>query len=364
MNNCPLLFQFFASPNCVNDFSQTDWQQFVWQAYKTGCVSRVLAYLEEHQLETQVPHSLVWHFTSAKRMKSAQQRDFTFTLSKLAKHLAAYKGDVILLKGAAYAVDTKGKVGQGRLFSDVDIYVDKTDLNTVEQVLVWSGWKYDEEKSDYDINYYRNWMHELPPLANSSVPLMLDLHHHLVPIISRQHFDMQKLAQQTIASEHERFRVLNPEAQLIHTALHMLTNDDMNNISRDLLDFLFIYRSHKSQAFDSRLLNLADESGTHNHVLRALNMLRLFFAEEMSAELSERIARRGNLEKWVDARYQQVFLSRVLDKDPGSNNISLFLMWLRAHYLKMPTWVLIKHGLYKFGSMFAKTSESSVKTEQ
>ena len=245
--SAPILFKLFANPAEAKDFSLEQWSECLKQAYKTGSVARVFACLRRYNLADCIPEQLSWHFTSADRMKQAQARDSNYTINKLSRHLASFKGQVILLKGAAYAVSDDTCVGEGRLFSDIDIYVDHENIDTVEQLLKWSGWEYDEEKSEYDIDYYRNWMHELPPLVNKTLPLMLDVHHHLVPIISRQCFDISALTKTSDVTTHSQFNVLVPEAQLIHTALHMLTNDDMTNITRDLLDFYLNYTANKSR---------------------------------------------------------------------------------------------------------------------
>ena len=87
----------------------------------------------------------------------AQRRD------ERRKVLATVDVDLVLLKGAAYLMAGL-PAARGRVFSDVDILVPVARLAEVENALMLHGWSTTHHNA-YDQRYYRQWMHELPPLA-------------------------------------------------------------------------------------------------------------------------------------------------------------------------------------------------------
>ena len=69
---------------------------------------------------------------------------------------------VILLKGTAF-VAAGLDAGNGRLIGDLDILVPRDRIEEAETALLAAGWEW--VKSDpYDMAYYREHMHELPPV--------------------------------------------------------------------------------------------------------------------------------------------------------------------------------------------------------
>jgi hypothetical protein len=88
-------------------------------------------------------------------------------------------GPVLLLKGAAYAAAGLPPAA-GRLFSDIDLMVPKAQIATAEALLTFDGWV-GSHHSAYDQRYYRQWMHELPPMTHIRRRTVLDLHHNILP---------------------------------------------------------------------------------------------------------------------------------------------------------------------------------------
>ena len=68
----------------------------------------------------------------------------------------------LLLKGGGY-VAAGLPPGTGRRVADIDVLVPRADLARVEQLLRDHGWEF-PDLDPYDERYYREWMHELPPL--------------------------------------------------------------------------------------------------------------------------------------------------------------------------------------------------------
>mgnify|MGYP006221451107 FL=1 len=99
----------------------------------------------------------------------ANQVRMRYETTRVLRALETYEGPLILLKGLAYLAQTLPG-SEGRFCTDVDIMVPRDAIAEVEEKLRAAG--YVGIKTDsYDEKYYRDWMHELPP--------MLSLYTHL-----------------------------------------------------------------------------------------------------------------------------------------------------------------------------------------
>ena len=110
-----------------------------------------------------------------------QRRSALWEADCAARALADYNGKVVLLKGTAY-VAAGLNAGEGRHIGDLDILVARDDLPQVEALLLSKGgWEWVKEDA-YDDAYYRDHMHELPPLIHKDRDRMIDVHHTILPL--------------------------------------------------------------------------------------------------------------------------------------------------------------------------------------
>src|SRR5438093_4672740 len=79
----------------------------------------------------------------------------------------------ILLKGAAY-IAAGLPPGRGRRVADVDVLVPESDLSRVEAILRSNGWEFPEIDA-YDNRYYRERVHELPPMVHCDRRSIVDV---------------------------------------------------------------------------------------------------------------------------------------------------------------------------------------------
>jgi len=105
--------------------------------------------------------------------------------------LAALDPEIILLKGAAY-LEAGLPCSQGRTLSDLDLLVRREELPRIEKTLQEAGWESDTEE-EYDQRYYREWMHEIPPLKHRFRGLEVDIHHNLLALTGRYRVPAEKL---------------------------------------------------------------------------------------------------------------------------------------------------------------------------
>ena len=115
---------------------------------------------------------------------SPPERPRTST-SHLGKWLICqFSSKVVLLKGAAY-IALGLPLAEGRRIADIDILTEKQNLRAAERELIFYGWA-KTKTDDYDQRYYREWMHEIPPLQHRQRGTVVDVHHNILPPILKR----------------------------------------------------------------------------------------------------------------------------------------------------------------------------------
>ncbi len=123
------------------------------------------------------------HFVAGQNVARDYERMLRLETRELYRFLGRLDFPLVYLKGAAYQL--RGlPIARGRVASDVDILVPAPALEAAERTLLRNGWVADKS-DDYDQRYYREWMHELPPLRHHARLSVVDLHHNILPRTSR-----------------------------------------------------------------------------------------------------------------------------------------------------------------------------------
>jgi hypothetical protein len=139
----------------------------------------------------------------------------------------------VLPKGAAHLIAGLPPA-RGRVFSDIDILLPLDRLADAEAGLRLQGWSTMHHDA-YDQRYYWQWMHELPPLRHSARMSVLDVHHAILPRTARPRPDSAKLLGTSVPVAGEpRPRVLCTIDMVLHTATHLLHNEEVSQELRDL----------------------------------------------------------------------------------------------------------------------------------
>ncbi len=147
--------------------------------------------------------------------------------------LANYDGKVILMKGTAY-VAAGLDPGIGRSIGDLDIMVAREDLKRVEDMLLDAGWEW-VKPDPYDDQYYREHMHELPPLIHRERDKMIDVHHTTLPLTARPSPDAQAMLDDAMKLESGLY-IMSPEDMFCHCAAHLMADGDLAGGLRNLWD--------------------------------------------------------------------------------------------------------------------------------
>ena len=145
----------------------------------------------------------------------------------------------------------------------------RTHLDLAEAALKAQGWGF-PELSEYDTKYYREWMHELPPMVHEVRGSVIDLHHTILPRTARLHVDAGVLLERAVAvgSTH----VLCPTHMVLHGAVHLFHDGEIAGAVRDLVDLdglLRIFPTAEHDFFD-RLTADAIELGLERPLFYAL----------------------------------------------------------------------------------------------
>ncbi len=234
---------------------------------------------------------------------------------------------VVLLKGSAF-IAAGLSAGQGRLVGDLDILVPRDRLDDVEAAVLAAGWEW--LKSDaYDDNYYRTWMHELPPLIHRDRDAMIDVHHTILPLTARPKPDVAAMLADSVELA-PGLRMLCPNDMVIHAAAHLFADGDLSGGLRNLWDIRCLADEYLLGGLEDR----ARRHGLWTETRRALRLSNILFGER-------------NVRGFVD----QLYLTRLIARDGWgreTHKLLRFAFYLRSHLIRLPLPMLLRHLFTKW----------------
>lgn len=313
--------------------SPTAWNSVLRTARQTELLGQLGA-----SLYSQMPSDTIhWRIRRALDLEllTAQRRsEAALWEIRTVRRLIPAHIQIIALKGSAYALANDSN-SQGRLFSDVDLLVDAEHLGEVESALISGGWK-PSNVSAYDQRYYRQWMHELPPMEHVRRHTVVDLHHAIIPPVSRFTFDPAKLFKSAIAVAPGVF-VLCPADRIIHSALHAFLEGVPAKALRDLYDINCLVRQHFPCECQDQLLTRARELGIEALTKAALEASTIVFSGETGHSIKYSL--RG---RWLaKAALSAMAPTRTL------GHIAQYALLGHSHWMKMPLRLLLPHMIRK-----------------
>jgi len=342
----PLLLQPERAPR----LTLADWDIVVRQGRRAALLATLATRLDDRHLLKTVPERPRRHLQAAMAIAHRHAAAVAWEAGEIGRALAFGDVPFVLLKGAAY-VAAHLPPAAGRLFSDIDILVEKGRLADAEQALLVHGWV-TTHHDPYDQRYYRQWMHELPPLRHVRRQTVLDLHHALLPETARLHPDPAKVWAAAVAVEGGAgLRVLCPADMVLHSATHLFFDGELDHGLRDLVDLDALLRHFGNDpAFWPRLLDRADELGLGRPLHYALRYTTQRLATPVAAAVVRSAARAAPTP--LAAPLMDALFSRALAPDHPTcatplTPLARFLLYLRAHYLRMPLHLLLPHLLRK-----------------
>lgn len=256
-----------------------------------------------------------------------EARQALWEADRAAEALAPLGVPVVLLKGTAYAAMDLS-AGRGRFIGDLDILVPREAMPAVEAALLRAGWEWVKD-DPYDDAYYRQWMHELPPMIHAGRDRMIDVHHTVLPLTARQTPDAGAMLAEAVPITNELY-VLSPEDRVCHAVAHLLADGDLAGGLRNLWDIHCLLEGLDGQAVEAR----AALHGILPHMRQARRLAAAIYGSGARLTLWDRVVR-----------------ARLLARDEWGRErrkLLRFAFYVRSHWLRMPPAMLLRHLLTKW----------------
>jgi hypothetical protein len=235
----------------------------------------------------------------------------------------------------------------GRLVADLDLLVREADLPAAEQTLLSSGYEI-AKQDEYDQTYYRDWMHELPPMIHPARGTYVDVHHTIAPPVSRLKISSADLVDRAVPLEGASpFLRLSDEDMVLHLCVHMFHDGELDNVLRELFDLdALLGRFGRSSGFWASLVQRAKALGVTRPLHYGVHFATRYLGTSIPEDTRLQIERMGpGLPlRPVIRRVMWVAIVPELGGRPSiSRAVAVFLLFLRAHWLRMPPAMLVRH---------------------
>lgn len=328
----------------VMAFDLRGWDVLIRQARMANLLARLADDIARAGWLDNVPLAPRRHLQSALTIAARQRLEVRAESLRVARALAETGEPLVLLKGAAYALADL-PCAAGRLFGDIDLIVPRDSLTRVETALLRHGW-ISSHLSAYDQKYYRRWMHELPPLAHTRRMTVLDVHHNILPATAHRPPDASLLlaAARPIAMEGADIRVLAPADMVLHSACHLFHEGELDNGLRDLSDLDRLLRHFDTPDFWDALQARAEALHLQRPLYYALHLChRILSSPVPTAALQRASDAAPGYASLMDALYVRALRPNHALADDALTPLARWLLYIRAHWLRMPPHLLAWH---------------------
>lgn len=321
------------------------WDLLIRQARRADVLARLGGVLEEAGVSGQIPAQPRLHIKSTETYADRFYISLQWEITCILEALKTVDVRLVLLKGAAYAA-AGDKAAKGRFFSDVDILVPENKLLEVETALIKSGWM-TSTFDPYDQKYYRQWMHEIPPLRHLKRQTSIDVHHNILPKTSRFCPDANKLLANIVKIPGKAIWVLAPEDRVLHSATHLFYGGEFEHGFRDLSDLNLLLKEFSVEGnFWMKLIQRAGELNQQTPLFYALRYTRLILQTPVPEEvLKASVGYTPNRIKqmFMDALFLRALMPDHQSCDDQWTGLARWLLFIRSHWLKMPWYQLVPH---------------------
>lgn len=337
MADARLLTDALADPGTARALDAGGWNAVLRMARR----ERLLATLGLRLAETGLaaPDRARLLLEEAVEAAAQGQTKARFEIEQALAVLDGIDAPVVLLKGSAYLAAGLPPVA-GRSIGDLDLLLPRAALEAAEARFKAAGWI--AAKADaYDDAYYRRWMHELPPLIHADRGSVLDLHHSILPLTARLKPDAAALVAASLPSPIAPARLLCPPDMVLHSAAHLFYDGDLDGGLRNLWDIHQLLHAFATQpGFWSNLRARAALHQLEAPLARALRWSARLYGTPVDPALAGRF----------DA-LDRLFGRRLVDRNAYGLRERILterLLYMRAHWLRMPPALLARHLFTKW----------------
>ncbi len=344
-----LLLGVFVGSQKLTTLDERQWDILLTHARSAKLLARLAIQAECEQVETSLPAKVRDHLDWARRSFENKVKTTHWELNCIDRALENFDAPVILLKGAAYLAAGL-PVSRGRVATDVDVMVPHDAIHEAELAFLAAGWAHDEY-DEYDDQFYREWMHEIPPLYHTIRRTVLDLHHAILPLTSHLQVNSDALIAEAIPLPGSRFFTLSQRDMILHSIVHLFQDGELNGDLRDLIDISDLLRDFGHlDGFWRALFDRAVELGLNRPFYYALHFNKIIlgasyppFAETELKRLKPPLPSRAMMDFCVPRSLLPCGYSR-----PNfARRLSIFVLYMRSHWLRMPALLLARHLLTK-----------------
>lgn len=317
-----LLVGLLRQPARAGALTPEEWNGVIAAARAERLLATLAVRLEEEAVALPVSVSAI--MADARFDAERERRQALWESDRAAAALVPLGIPVILMKGTAYAA-ANVRASRGRLIGDLDIMIPRERLDEAEAALIDAGWEW-VKPDPYDDAYYRQWMHELPPLIHRDRDRMIDVHHTILPLTARPKPDAASMLANRVDIG-GGLSVLSPEDRICHAVAHLLADGDLSGGLRNLWDIKCLLDDIEDV---SQVEACASHHGLAPYLARARRLASTLYGDGNGAmTLTDRL-----------------FLRRLLSTNgwgQDGRKFTSFAFYIRSHYLRMPPFMLARH---------------------
>jgi Uncharacterised nucleotidyltransferase len=344
-----LLLEALRQPERLPSLAPPEWNRLLSEARGTAVLARLGWRLETLGLLDSVPFRVRVQLAAARLEAAAHARAVRWEVGRIQRALEGTGVPIVLLKGAAYLMADL-PAAQGRVFADVDIMVPEERLAQVEEALLAHGWE-TVQLDEYDQRYYRAWMHELPPLRHRERETVVDVHHAILPRTSRLRPDSRKLLASARRLAGGGVRVLAPADMVLHSAVHLFQDGEIQGGLQDLTDLDALMRHFGADpSFWGELSGRAEELGLERPLFYALRFSSKLLRTPVPIDATAAPGT-GRPPSPVLAIMDYLVTRALLPPEASRRQVAAdaarWLLFVRSHLLRMPPLLLARHLLHK-----------------
>jgi hypothetical protein len=335
-----LLVRVVRHPEHLRTLSPEQFSSLIDVAQSARLLGWVLDQGDVHRGPAECPGWLSDRVVTAQARAREYERAVRWEVDRLDRAFLGTDVPWVLLKGAAY-VACALPPGRGRRVADIDVLVPEEHLATAEAALREHGWEVSALDA-YTSRYYREWMHELPPMVHRERHSVIDLHHAILPRTSRLHPPTSRLLERSILTD-GHVRVLCPAHMVLHAAAHLFHDGEISGAIRDLVDV------------DSLLRGFGGRSEFWRDLVREAEALELTRPAYYTLRYAHRLLgtpvpmeAHSAVDRWKPVapvtRLMDALVERTLLAS-GVSSAAAFALYVRSHWLRMPPLLLARHLL-------------------
>jgi hypothetical protein len=207
-------------------------------------------------------------------------------------------------------------------------------------------------------------MHELPPMEHMRRGTVVDVHHSILPETARLRPDPAKL----IAAAHpvvglDGVSVLAPVDMVLHSMTHLFHNEELSHGLRDLCDpDLLLRHFGERPGFWDEITQRARELDLARPLFYGLHCASRILETPVPAEAirqASRAAPRAPLRSLMTMLWRRTLRSPHASAKLSFTDTALFMLYVRAHWLRMPPGLLARHLAIKSWQRLQPRSEKA-----